>query len=223
MTAAIDRLDDSLAAATPDLDDAGRRLALAAFRRLATGATAPVDALAVDADLGVDTVADRLAAWPGVFRDGHGDVVGFWGIAVPEMEHRLRVGGGPRVHAWCAWDPMFLAPIVGDAAVETDDPVTGETIRYRIDRGGIRDLSHDGSMVSFLSPDGTWDSDVVTSFCHYVRHFTSADSGERWVAEHPGTFLLTVEEAVELGRRHADRLRSGAAGPGDQEVATVPA
>lgn len=84
------------------------------------------------------------------------------------------------MHTWCAWDPMFLAPIVGDAEVETHDPVTGETIRYRVGDDGIHDLSHHG-------------------------------------------FLLTVEEAAELGRLHADRLRSGAAGPGDPEVATVPA
>ena len=65
MTAAVDRLDESLAAATPQLDDEGRRLALAIFRRLATGESAQVDNLAADADLGVDTVADRLACLAG--------------------------------------------------------------------------------------------------------------------------------------------------------------
>ncbi|HEU4913600.1 MAG TPA: organomercurial lyase [Actinomycetes bacterium] len=223
MTAAIDRLDESLAAATPDLDDEGRRLALALFRRLATGEPAQIDNLVAETGLSLDAAEERLATWPGVFRDERGDVVGFWGIAVPEMDHRLRVGDGPGVHAWCAWDPMFLAPIVGDAEVETHDPVTGETIRYRVGDDGIHDLSHHGSVVSFLSPDGTWDADIVTSFCHYVRHFTSAATGENWVAEHPGTFLLTVHEAAELGRRHAGRLRGDAAGSTAQEAATVPA
>lgn len=115
---------------------------------------------------------------------------------------------------------MFLAPIVGDAAVETDDPVTGVTIRYRVGDDGVRDLSHRGSVVSFLSPDGAWDADIVTSFCHYVRHFTSTDSGQRWVAEHPGTFLLSVDEAAELVRRPSSAGGPAATG---EEVGTVPA
>lgn len=67
MTAAIDRLDESLAAATPDLDDEGRRLALALFRRLATGEPAQVDNLATETGLSLDAAEERLTAWPGVF------------------------------------------------------------------------------------------------------------------------------------------------------------
>jgi hypothetical protein len=43
---------------------------------------------------------------------------------------------------------------------------------------------------------------VVQSFCHYVWFFASAESGRRWVEEHPGTFLLDVEEA-DLVARHS--------------------
>ena len=42
--------------------------------------------------------------------------------------------------------------------------------------------------------------DVIESFCHFVHFFSSRDAGETWTAEHDGTFLLSLEEAFELGR-----------------------
>jgi len=32
-------------------------------------------------------------------------------------------------------------------------------------------------------------------------HFASNDSAQRWVADHPGTFVLTVDEAFGLATR----------------------
>lgn len=64
------------------------------------------------------------------------------------------------------------------------------------------------AVVSFLSPDEPWADDVITSFCHYVLFFSSPEAGARWVAEHPGTFVLTLTEAFELGRR-VDLYRFG--------------
>lgn len=55
-------------------------------------------------------------------------------------------------------------------------------------------------MVSFLVPEGSFDADVVQSFCHFVHFFVDREAGERWVAAHEGTFLLPLDEAFELGR-----------------------
>jgi hypothetical protein len=41
----------------------------------------------------------------------------------------------------------------------------------------------------------------MARFCHYVLFFTSPETGERWTAKHPGTFLYTIDDAVELARR----------------------
>ena len=43
-------------------------------------------------------------------------------------------------------------------------------------------------------------TDVIQTFCHFVHFFTSGEAGESWTAEHPGTFLLSLEDAFELGR-----------------------
>lgn len=35
---------------------------------------------------------------------------------------------------------------------------------------------------------------------HFVHFFASAETGRRWTAAHPGTFLLTLDDAFALGR-----------------------
>jgi hypothetical protein len=121
------------------------------------------------------------------------------------MPHRIR-HAGTGLYAWCAWDPLFLARVIGDLDVTTADPVTGQAITYRIRGGGtITGASHPGSVLSFLRPDQPWDGDVITAFCHYVRHFTSPATAEQWTAARPGTFVLSLDEAAELARRHAAR------------------
>lgn len=69
-------------------------------------------------------VRDALTAWPGVlFEDG--SVIGFWGLALPEMGHRFLVDGR-LLYAWCSWDALFIPELIGRAAqVESKDPVSG--------------------------------------------------------------------------------------------------
>lgn len=204
-TVELSSVDDALAVAGPRLDPTGQRVALATYRTLARGVPAPAAAIAERAGVDEETVSRLLDAWGGVFRDDAGDVVGFWGLAVAEMPHRLTVDG-QELFAWCAWDPMFLARIIGPLGVATDDPVTGETITYRLDGDGqIHDLSHPDSVVSFLRPDQEWDDQVMETFCHYVLHFTGPAGAGQWTDRHAGTFVLGLDEAVELARRHTDR------------------
>jgi alkylmercury lyase len=50
-------------------------------------------------------------------------------------------------------------------------------------------------------PTRPWDEDVIRSFCHHVLYLAAEEAGRRWMATHPGTFLLSVEQAFEVGRR----------------------
>jgi hypothetical protein len=93
-----------------------------------------------------------------------------------------------------------MARVIGDLQVATADPVTG--------------ASHPDSTLSFLRHGQPWGDDVMTTFCHYVPHFTGPASARRWTAAHPGTFMMSLGDAAELGRRHA--ARPSALGPHDQ-------
>jgi len=75
--------------------------------------------------------------------------------------------------------------------VESNDPATGELVRLSVTREGVKAVHPEGAVVSFRLPDGPFDSDVVKAFCHYVHFFASRQSAQHWMADHPGTFLLT--------------------------------
>lgn len=199
----------AVAAADPDLDADGQRIFVQTFRLLARGE--PVSPAEVAAAAGVPTeqAEESLRSWPLAFWDDQDRVVSFWGLAVSRLEptHRIEVSGRT-VYAWCAWDTLFITEILGtETHVESNDPLTGETVRLTVTREGVKAVYPEGAVVSFLLPDGPFGPDVVQTFCYFVHFFASRQSAQRWTADHPGTFLLSVDEAFELGRL-TNRLRA---------------
>ena len=89
-------------------------------------------------------------------------MTGFWGLALAGTPHRIR-HAGTDLHAWCAWDPLFLALVIGDLEVATADPVTGEAITYRI--GG--DGTSRGGRFGFPAPVTTR---TARSHSHHPLH-----------------------------------------------------
>jgi alkylmercury lyase len=198
----LEALASAVANAAPDLDEEQQRIALAVYLRLAEGSPAPATEVAERVGLTAERVEELLAAWPGVFRDEGGSVIGFWGLAISRLSpmHRLQVDGR-ELFAWCAWDTLFLPGILAATAhVESACPTTGETISLVVSPESVVEASHPGAVVSFLLPERDFDADVIQSFCHFVHFFASSEAGEAWTAEHPGTFVLSLEEAFELGR-----------------------
>ncbi len=209
-TPTVDELVQALNSASRPLDAAGQRLAVALYRTLAEGEPVAVAELAKRTGQPVGEVTATLDGWPNVFYDEHRRVIAFWGLALPNMAHRLEVAG-QAVHAWCAFDPLFIAPLLGEPArVASTCPVTGQPVSLTVTANGVGDVSPPEAVVSFLVPTKPWDDDIIQSFCHHVLYFASEEAGRQWLAAHPGTFLLSVEQAFEVGRRF-DLGRFGAA------------
>jgi len=203
----VDALDTAIAGATGQLGEDEQRLAVAVFRLLAAGRPVSIPAAAEAAALPASRVRSVLRSWPAVFRDDHDQVAGFWGLALAGMPpHRVQ-HADTELSAWCAFDPLFLARIIGELDVATADPVTGEAVTYHIGRDGtISAASHPHGVLSFLRPGQPWRDDVIATFCHYVLHFASPATGQRWTAGHPGTFVISLDDATELARRHTARF-----------------
>jgi alkylmercury lyase len=194
------RLADELAAARPPLDPGQQRLALALYRLLAEGEPVTRERLADRAGADERGVARMLDEQPGVYFDNDGRVVGFWGLALDGMPHRLTIGDH-ELYAWCAWDTLFLPELLGTTAtVESSCPTTGEPVTLVSAPDGVREVSPAGAVLSFLRRDTPFDADTVTSFCHFVHFFASAQAGEQWTARHPGTFVLSIDEGVAIAR-----------------------
>jgi alkylmercury lyase len=199
-THAIEQLGVDLAAAMPKLDRTEQQLALALLRELALGAPVGVDRLTTAGSLPPERVARTLERLPGVFRDGQKRIIGFMGLTVVEMgEHRIHTHGRT-LSAWCAWDTLFLPELLGETArVTSRCPITGKQISLTVSPTGPTDLRPMDTVISFLLPEGEFDARVIQRFCHFVHFFATRTAGERWSGEHPGTFLLSVEDAYRLG------------------------
>jgi len=192
---------DKFREVVPKLDDAKRRIALSTYRRLARGIPAPPEEIAGDAGIPVEQATRVLGDWIGVYTDGKKRVVGFWGLSIPGMKHRFEVDG-VRLHTWCAWDAIFLPELLARTAhVESVCEQSAQPVRLTVSPNGVEAAEPAAPFISFLLPDPSrFGSNIINRFCHYVNFFRSRADGEEWIAKTPGTFLLTLDEAVELAR-----------------------
>ncbi len=192
----------AIAAATIDINEQGRRIGIAAYDLLAQGYPVTPAEIAAHSREPEAVVVATLNGWPGVFWDDEGRVVGFWGLAIPEMDHRFQAENGKPMYAWCALDPFLIVPVIGrPARVQSKDPVTGEPITMTVTPQGITDLSPATAVVSFVAPNKPFDFDVIESFCHYVLNFASRESAERWASGRDNIVLLPAADAFEVGLR----------------------
>lgn len=200
VTMRVAELADKIVGAVPRFDTPGQEVAVALYRFLSEGQPVPLKRVAEAVRLPEATVEATILKWP-LFRDDRGAVIGFGGLTVAEMPpHRLAVDG-KTLHTWCAWDSLFIPGILGKTAtVESICPVTKARISLEVGPEGIRNPVPPTVVVSFLKPDRTFDRNVIVNFCHFVHFFRDAKAAEAWVSRHPGTFLLSLDEAFALGR-----------------------
>jgi len=204
-TSDIDDLVDALIGAFLPLTAAEQRLVVTIYRLLSEGAAADQAAIASASGWPDDEVDSRLQSWPGVFLDGDGHVVGLWGMAAEAVSaHQLSVAGQDPVWMWCALDPLFIVPLLGDGAeVSSTCPTTGAPIHLLIAGDGALSAEPVSTVVSFVRPDGPFDADVRQSFCHFVHFLASPAVADQWVAQRAGTFWMSVADAAQVGRRLA--------------------
>jgi alkylmercury lyase len=196
----IEELAKQLTAAMPRLDATEQRIALTLIRQLALGAPVSVSRLATTVELPEPQIAGTLDQLPGVFRDEQHRVVGFMGLTVVEMGHHRIHGDGRTLSAWCAWDTLFLPELLGQTAYVTSrSPASDAEISLTVTPTGPTDLTPLDTVVSFLLPETEFDAGVIQRFCHFVHFFASPADSMQWTAKHPGTFLLSVDDAYRLG------------------------
>ncbi len=193
-----------------DITDQERRIAVSLYKLLAEGDPVTPAALAARSSVPEAAIVATLEGWPGVFRDDEGRIVGFWGLAIPEMSHRFQAEGGKPIYAWCALDPFLIVPVIDrPARVESTDAITGERITMTVTPQGLEDVSPASAAVTFLAPDNTkpFDQDVIQTFCNFVLNFASRESAERWASEREGIVVMPVHDAFQVGLRAWSWLR----------------
>jgi hypothetical protein len=161
--ATVHEIAAAISAAMPALDLTDQQISTEIHRLMSNGD--PVDPADVAEAVGVpiDRVELKLNSWPGVYRDGEGRVVGFWGQAIAKLDPEYRfLIEGKTSYAWCALDTLFIPPILGKTVrVEASDPVTGEAVSLVVDRDGARDVQPAQAVVSMVVPDGPFGYDAI--------------------------------------------------------------
>ena len=196
----LKELAEKIVGAFPPSDPMRRHVAVSLYRLLMEGKPVSIGRLANTLDLPGEMVSQVLSLYP-AFRDDQGAVIGFGGLTVAEMPPHIFRVEGRTLSTWCAWDSLFIPGILGKTAeVTSRDPITHIPISLTVAPDGVKHVRPESVVVSFLMPDRTFDRDVIVNFCHFVHFFGSREAGEAWIARHPGTFLLSVEEAFALGQ-----------------------
>lgn len=197
-TGVLQAIADSVGGALAGCDDAP--LALALLHQLALGEPVTPAAVAATSARDEATVTVALARWPNVKLDDRGRVVGFSGLSLRPTAHRFEVGGRP-LYTWCPWDTLFLPALLGQPArVRSRCPLTGTEVRLTVDPQAVRDSHPDPLRVSFPPPAAASIDDITGSFCCHVHFLAGPAAAQRWLAEHDGALVLTLDEAFELGR-----------------------
>ena len=206
--ATVDQYWETLVPLLKSFSPEEQRAAVALYRELAKGRAVDAEQFARALDTtpaATRALLEREAIKRFIYPDAEGRVLGFGGLAAAPMHHRFEVNGRT-LWTWCAWDSLFLPEILGRTArVTSPDPENRELVRLTVTPDRIQTVEPSDAVISFIRPDAaafaTSAANVMASFCHYIFFFASRASGERWTAEHPGTFLYSLDDAFALAKR----------------------
>jgi alkylmercury lyase len=205
----IDHVAATILDHSPPLEDDGRSVALATYRLLAAGL--PVELERISARAGVDSSRAEalLDSWRGVFRDGAGRIVGFWGLSTAKLgPHRLHIDD-VELSAWCAWDALFVPELLARPVdVRSHSPLGGDPVALRVGPERVEHASPPDLVVSMLPARES--EDFIRTFCHQIHFFASKSEAQRWIAARDGVFLMPLADAFELARR-VNHARFGSA------------
>src|SRR3984893_11454073 len=192
-------------------------VAVALYRELAKGRA--VDAAQLGRALGISpaeghALLRRDCINDLVYSDDQGRVIGFGGLAATPMHHRFEVDGRI-LSTWCAWDSLFIPGILQrPARVLSADPESGALVRLIVTPNRIESADPADDVVSFVRPEASAfeasPGNLMAKFGPFIFCFESAWSYERGARKHPGTFPLSLDQAVALGQRlNASTFGSG--------------
>ena len=176
-------------------------VSLRLFRLLTEGSPVSPQALSDASGAPLPDVQAMLEKSADVYFDSSRHIVGFGGLTFQPTKHKITFNDRT-LYTWCAWDTLFLPAILGETLdIESESPADQSIIRVRARPDGIESVHPEEAVISFVMPSkGCIESDVRSNFCHYINFFPSEEAGSQWTREHPGTYLLSIQDAFDIGR-----------------------
>lgn len=208
----IDDIWEAAVERLPDFSPTEQQVGLVLLAELARGE--PVSPARLGRAVGVDEeesaryLHDSALSFA-VDWNGDGSAQGFFGLSTVPTDHRFEVNGRT-LWTWCAADTLFLPELVdASASVESKDPDTGMPIQLAVTPTAVESVEPEKAVVSMNSPTA-WETTsavrLITTACHYIHFFGSPESGRQWTDSHPGTVLISVEDAFSYGKGQNRRM-----------------
>ncbi len=154
--------------------------------------------------------------------DDQGNFIGMV-LTLKPTRHSFRVNGND-MYAWCSLDTILLPGVLeAEGEIESNDPVTGATIRLTVTADQVVKVEPAGAVTSIFvpgkTPTETKDGEPVigaeSKVCRSMLFYESRESAEQALENFPNIAIFTIEEAFNLARKTwtepARRLREQAA------------
>ena len=180
-----------------------RHLSSSVIRALGTGVPMTED----DLENLASSVSSPPAAVPFVRRASEwqdGAIVGFGGLTQRETSHRLDFDD-ISLFSWCAWDTLFLVPILGrTAVVHSVTPGNGEPVEVTITPDGVTSKKPGGSVMTVIVPptgsSATTAREVQAVFCEFAHFFASREAAQAWRPAERDIAIIGVDDGFRLGQ-----------------------
>jgi Alkylmercury lyase len=182
------------------------RLSAVTARALAVGQPIGAEELATIWDLPLADTRMILDAARGrtIQLDDNDRLIGAAGLSLEKTDYELGIGE-KKLHAWCAWDALFLPAYLGSTvSIRSKDPYTGRAISIEVAPTAVLDYEPVTTVLSVLIPDPEAQSALETGpgtkRCSSMRFFADRDSAARWTATNPRLTILTPAEALQVAQ-----------------------
>jgi alkylmercury lyase len=128
-------------------------------------------------------------------------------LTLNPTQHRFRVRGND-LYTWCGFDSLFLPIVLSERAQVTSTcPVTGTEIRLTVeDDGAVSSHVPATVLVSIVGPDiisCSSKTGPASDDCTQMPLLASHQAGDCWLAEHPGTAVLGLDDARVIASAYA--------------------
>jgi len=173
-------------------------LCLPILRQVSRGKPATRAELGARLKLDQDELERRLTRLQDTEFDHQGNILG-WGVTLVPTSHHFQMRGKP-LYTWCAFDTVLFPPSLhAEAQVQSTCPVTGQPVTFvATPEGVVNELTPASSVMSLIIPEQRSDC-VRATFCQHSLFFQSEQAASTFLAAHPETVLLSIEEAAYLG------------------------
>ena len=140
--------------------------------------------------------------------DDQGNFIGMV-LTLKPTRHSFRVNGND-MYAWCSLDTILLPGVLeAEGEIESNDPVTGATIRLTITADQVVKVEPAGAVTSIFvpgkTPTETKDGELVigaeSEVCRSMLFYESRESAEQALENYPNIAIFTIEEAFNLARK----------------------